>query len=212
MKKTIISSSVRRRLPRYYRFARELLGADVLRISSSELSSMMGITASQIRQDLSLIGEFGLQGYGYNVKDLYSGVGDILGVNRNFSAVICGLSGIGIALANHSVFGARGVTLRALFDDKLAGTEIAGLIVLPMHEFERWCSENKTDIAVLAVPRELAVETAGAAVRAGVCGIWNFTGEDLRADRAKNGITVANVNLHDSLMGLCCSLHNCDGQ
>lgn len=212
MKKTNISASVRRRLPRYYRFARELLGADVLRISSAELSSMMGITASQIRQDLSLIGEFGLQGYGYNVKDLYSGVGDILGVNRNFTAVICGLSGIGIALANHPVFGVRGITLRALFDDKLAGTETADLVVLPMLEFERWCSENKTDIAVLAVPRELAVETAGAAVRAGVSGIWNFTGEDIRADRAKNGISVVNINLHDSLMSLCCSLHNCDGQ
>lgn len=212
MKKKIISSSVRHRLPRYYRFTRELLGADVLRISSAELSSMMSVTASQIRQDLSLIGEFGLQGYGYNVKDLYSGVGDILGVNRNFTAVIAGLSGIGVALAAHPVFTVRGVTLRALFDDDLAGSETAGFTVLPMRQFEGWCADNKTDIAVLAVPRELAVETAGAAVRAGVCGIWNFTGEDIRADRAKNGVTVVDINLHDSLMSLCCELNNGEGQ
>lgn len=167
---------------------------------------MMGLTASQIRQDLSLVGEFGLQGYGYNVKDLYSGIGDVLGVNRNYSAVICGLSGIGAALAIHPVFGVRGVILRALFDDKLEGSEIANLTVMPMRDFEKWCSENKTDIAVLCVPREFAVETAGAAVKAGICGIWNFTGEDIRADRAKNGVNIVNVNLHDSLMSLCCSL------
>lgn len=212
MKNNHFSLAVRRRLPRYYRFARELLGADVLRISSAELSSMMGITASQIRQDLSLIGGFGLQGYGYNVKDLYSGIGELLGVNRNYTAVLCGLSGIGTALASHPVFGTRGVTLRALFDDALAGSETAGMTVLPMNEFEKWCSKNKPDIAVLAVSREKAVETAGAAVKAGICGIWNFTGEDIRADRAKNGITVVDINLHDSLMSLCCGLHSCEKQ
>lgn len=208
MKNTNLPSSVRRRLPRYYRFARELLGADVLRISSGELSSMMGITASQIRQDLSLVGEFGLQGYGYNVKDLYSGIGEIVGANRNYNTVIAGLTGIGLALAKHPVFDLRCVTLRALFDDALAGTETADLTVLPMSYFERWCTENETDIAVLAVPREMAVETAGAAVRAGVSGIWNFTGEDIRADRAKNDVAVVDINLHDCLMGLCFEIHN----
>jgi redox-sensing transcriptional repressor len=208
MKKITVPYSVRRRLPRYYRFARELLGADVLRISSSELASMMGLTASQIRQDLSHIGEFGHQGYGYNVKDLYSGIGDIIGVNKNYSAVLCGLSGMGAALASHPLFDVRGVSLRALFDDDFTGSEIAGFTVLPMSRFEEWCSDNKIDIAILAVSREKAVETAGAAVRAGIRGIWNFTGEDIRADRARNGITVIDINLHDSLMGLICELHN----
>lgn len=201
-----LPSGVRARLPRYYRYIRELFGSDVLRISSSELSSMLGITASQIRQDLSRIGQLGQQGYGYNVKDLYSGIGEVLGVNIGFGAVLAGLSGIGAALAAHPVFEMRGVKLRACFDDGLTGKEIAGMTIKPIKELEDYCREKRIDILVLASERGQAPDIAAAAVRAGVRGIWNFTGEDIRAGRAKNTLAVSDINLCDSLMCLCSRL------
>ena len=69
MPKDSISNSVIRRLPRYYRFLGELEISGYVRISSRELAEKMGLTASQIRQDFNCFGEFGQQGYGYNVND-----------------------------------------------------------------------------------------------------------------------------------------------
>ena len=71
-----ISKAVIARLPRYYRYLGELMEDGVERISSSELSARMKVTASQIRQDLNNFGGFGQQGYGYNVKYLYTEIED----------------------------------------------------------------------------------------------------------------------------------------
>ena len=67
-----ISKAVISRLPRYYRYLGELMEEGIERISSNELSARMKVTASQIRQDLNNFGGFGQQGYGYNVKYLYT--------------------------------------------------------------------------------------------------------------------------------------------
>ena len=81
-RKKNISMAVIKRLPKYQRYLRELLNNDVDRISSKELSEKIGFTASQIRQDLNCFGDFGQQGYGYNVRDLYNEISSILGLNR----------------------------------------------------------------------------------------------------------------------------------
>ena len=79
-----VSQAVIKRLPRYFRYLRELIRAGKMRISSEELSRLMNVTASQIRQDFNCFGGFGQQGYGYNVKYLYAKISEILGVNSNF--------------------------------------------------------------------------------------------------------------------------------
>ena len=85
-----VSVAVIRRLPRYHRYLGDLLRDGRLRISSMELSRLMGVTASQIRQDLNCFGGFGQQGYGYNIRYLYTKISDLLGVSDGYNAVIIG--------------------------------------------------------------------------------------------------------------------------
>ena len=202
-----VSNAVRNRLPRYYRYLRQLLDDNILRISSSELSKLMNVTASQIRQDLNCFGGFGQQGYGYNVKYLYGKIADILGVNEAYNAVIIGAGNLGHALANASTFSNRGVILKALFDvdaDKI-GKEYGGLTVYPMDELETYCRDNRIDIAVLTVPKNVASEIGELLADIEIRGIWNFTGVELELiDR----VTVQNVHLGDRLMTLCYEIKN----
>ena len=79
-----ISMAVIRRLPKYYRYLADLLARDIQRISSKELSEIIGFTASQIRQDLNNFGGFGQQGYGYNVEALHREIGKILGLDKRY--------------------------------------------------------------------------------------------------------------------------------
>ena len=201
-----VSPAVIRRLPRYHRFLGDLLRNNRLRISSKELSQIMNVTASQIRQDLNCFGGFGQQGYGYNVKYLYQKISEVLGVSAGLRAIIIGAGNLGRALANSHMFERRGVTRLALFDirEELVGTEIAGLPVCHVDNLEAFCTEHRVDIAVLTTPKEAAYEMAERAATAGVRGIWNFSNMELKLDRP--GVTVQNIHLGDSLMTLCYQL------
>lgn len=197
-----ISSAVIKRLPRYFRYLRELLEAGRMRISSSELSKMMNVTASQIRQDLNCFGGFGQQGYGYNVKYLYGKISEILGVEENYRAVIIGAGHLGLALVGSPMFAKRGVTLTALFDNdsSIVGTEYSGLNIYNVSELESYIAQNKIDIAVLTLPRAYAKETAEKLKAIGIKGIWNFTNIEL--DFSGSDTVVQNVHIGDSLMQL----------
>lgn len=199
--RTEVSQAVINRLPRYYRYLRELLSKDILRISSSELSKLMGVTASQIRQDLNCFGGFGQQGYGYNVRYLFEKISDILGVNECYNAVIIGAGNLGSALAGASAFNSRGVFLKALFDvnPNVIGKEINGLTVYDWRDFDKFVRSNKVDIAVITVPKSEAISVAKVVVSQGVGGIWNFTGVELKIP----DIPVKNVHMGDILMTLC---------
>jgi redox-sensing transcriptional repressor len=94
-----ISAAVIRRLPRYRRYLHELLKKGVEKISSKDLSHLIGYTASQIRQDLNNFGGFGQQGYGYSVENLHEEIGNILGLNRVYKIVIVGYGRLGQAMA-----------------------------------------------------------------------------------------------------------------
>ncbi|MBE6538663.1 MAG: redox-sensing transcriptional repressor Rex [Ruminococcaceae bacterium] len=203
-----VSPAVIKRLPRYFRYLRELIRNGKMRISSGELSKMMNVTASQIRQDLNCFGGFGQQGYGYNVKYLYAKISDILGVNCNFRAVIVGAGNLGRALVRNPMFTKRGVSTVAMFDiDKdLIGNTVAGVGVYSMEELESFCEENLIDIAVLTLPKECAQQVSDRLVRAGVLGIWNFTGKELEKER--EDVKIVNVHLGDSLMTLCYELNH----
>jgi len=195
-----VSPAVIRRLPRYFRYLRELIRDGKMRISSGELSERMGVTASQIRQDLNCFGGFGQQGYGYNVNYLYAKISELLGVSAGLRAVIIGAGDLGRALVRSTMFEKRGVDIVAMFDvDKaLIGKSFGGVTIYDMSELERWCEENVVDMAVLTLPKECAEAEAERLVKLGVCGLWNFTGKELvySDDRA----VVENVHLGDSLM------------
>ena len=97
MSKNSVPQSVINRLPRYYRFLASLRTRGIVRISSRELAEKMGLTASQIRQDLNCFGGFGQQGYGYNIEQLYNEIGNILGLSSKFKAVLIGAGNLGHA-------------------------------------------------------------------------------------------------------------------
>lgn len=153
--KPVVSQAVIRRLPRYFRYLRELLRQGKLRISSGELSSLMNITASQIRQDLNCFGGFGQQGYGYNVNYLYAKISEILGVGAGLRAIIIGIGDLGRALVRTTMFEKRGVDVIGLFDisPSLVGTQLGDLTIAHIDTLERFCEQNVVDFAVLAIPK-----------------------------------------------------------
>lgn len=198
-----ISTPVLRRLPKYYRHLEELSRNGVEKISSKDLSKLINVTASQIRQDLNCFGGFGQQGYGYNVATLRDNLADILGVTKRFSAIIIGVGHLGQALANHTTLSRSGVDLVALFDISLdvVGSEVAGLTVKNISEAYRFCLENHVDVAILTVPKSEAVSVATVLANAGVKGFWNFANTEINIPG--KSICVENVYMGDSLMKLC---------
>lgn len=199
-----VSTAVLKRLPRYFRYLRELIRMGKTRVSSAELSKMMNVTASQIRQDLNCFGGFGQQGYGYNVNYLYTKICEILGVGFGFRAAVIGAGNLGTALVRSPMFEKRGVDVVAMFDvtPSVIGKQVLeGVKVYAMEELEARLEEFCVDIVILTLPKECADEVAQRLVGTGVHGIWNFTGKEL--DLGGDGIVVENVHIGDSLMSLC---------
>ena len=199
-----VSLAVIRRLPRYHRYLGELLRENHLRISSAELSALMGVTASQIRQDLNCFGGFGQQGYGYNVKYLYGKISELLGVNEGYNAIVVGAGNLGRALVSSHMFERRGVCRLAMFDvdEALIGTQVAGIPVLSIDELDTYCRENNVSIGVLTTPKEEAYKMAHRLAAAGVTGLWNFSNMELKLPDFPD-VTIQNIHLGDSLMTLC---------
>lgn len=202
MEQKEISKAVITRLPRYYRYLGELMEEGVERISSSELSSRMKVTASQIRQDLNNFGGFGQQGYGYNVKYLYEEIGKILGLNKKHNIIVIGAGNLGQALANYVKFEKLGFVITALFDvnPALDGVTVRGIKIRMLDELESYCAENEVDIAALTMPKTKADAIANRLVALGIHAIWNFAHVDL--DLIDKNVVVENVHLSDSLMQL----------
>ena len=171
-----VSMAVIKRLPRYYRYLNDLLKVEVKRISSKELSERMGITASQIRQDLNCFGGFGQQGYGYNVETLYNEIGKILGVERRFSTIIIGAGNMGNALANYTNFQKRGFDLIGIFDINYnrIGQKVNGIEILHTDELDDFI-KKKCRHCNFTVPSRNISEVAEKVVELGIKGIWNFT-------------------------------------
>lgn len=197
-----VAVPVIKRLPRYHRYLKELKNEGVVRISSKELSSRMGVTASQIRQDLNCFGGFGQQGYGYNIDQLYTEIGNILGLNKRLKAIMIGAGNLGHAIATHLHFENRGFDLIGIFDNNEAviGTQIGGKTVMSSDSLEEFCKAETPVVAILCIPSEYAAENADKLVALGIKGFWNFTQYDL-VHRYEN-VAVENVHLGDSLMTL----------
>lgn len=207
MEEREISKAVIKRLPRYYRYLGELLENGVERISSNELSIKMNVTASQIRQDLNNFGGFGQQGYGYNVKFLYTEIGKILGLDEDHNIIIIGAGNLGQALANYASFEKRGFVVKGIFDvnPRLKGVTIRGVEIRLMEEMKEFIVANNIEIGVLTIPKAKAPDVAAELVEGGVKAIWNFAHTDLHLP---DDIIVENVHLSESLMRLSYNVSN----
>lgn len=201
-----VSPAVIKRLPRYFRYLRELIRNGKLRISSGDLSELMHVTASQIRQDLNCFGGFGQQGYGYNVNYLYAKICEILGVGEGFNAVVLGAGNLGKALVRSPMFEKRGVDIVALFDvdPAVIGKTVGDVTVYDMAELESFCAAHTVDIAVLTIPKSCVAEVAERIGAIGIPGVWNFTGSE--TELLCPGAVIENVHIGDSLMTLCYEL------
>ena len=207
MKKQKISDAVIHRLPRYYRYLDDLYNKGVVRISSHSLGDKMDITASQIRQDLSCFGEFGQQGYGYNVKYLYHEIGKILGLDKTYNLIIIGAGNLGQAIANYANFERRGFVAKAMFDTnpQLKGKTVRGIPVYSMDDLEDYIRNNDVQSAALTLPKAGAEAAAKRLIKIGIRGIWNFAHTDLRVP---DDVVVENVHLSESLMRISYRLSN----
>ena len=197
-----VSTAVIRRLPRYYRHLSELQGAGVVRISSSALGKSMGLTASQIRQDLFCFGGFGQQGYGYKVDTLKEEIGEILGINRGHTVVVLGTGNLGRAIIENFRFSSNGFRLLAAFDvnERVVGTRIADVPVYHADELECFLARNSVSVGLLTVPIAAAQEMGDRLAAAGVPGIWNFTNHEIAFDPER--VVVESVHFSDSLLAL----------
>lgn len=200
-----ISKAVIKRLPRYYRYLGELLEDNVERISSNDLSKKMRVTASQIRQDLNNFGGFGQQGYGYNVKYLYTEIGKILGLDIVHPMIIVGAGNLGQALANYVEFEKRGFKLVGIFDVNpvLEGIAVRGIEIQMISDLPFFMKENNIEIAILTLPKNKARDMAEILIENGIKAIWNFAHIDLDIP---DDVIVENVHLSESLMTLSYNL------
>ncbi len=209
-RKENISSSVIKRLPRYYRFLGELKAQGIERISSKELSEKMRTTASQVRQDFNCFGGFGQQGFGYNVEQLYNEIKQILGLNNKYKAILIGVGNLGRAVAAHMSFEERGFDLIGIFDKNpaLIGQEIRAIPVQSTDNIESFCEENNPKAAILCIPRSAVGELSKRLYALGIRCYWNFSHYDLSVDY--DDVVVQNVHMSDSLMILCYKISDND--
>ncbi len=196
-----ISHAVIRRLPKYHRYLQELMDRGITRISSRELSDIMGFTASQIRQDFNNFGGFGQQGYGYNVNALHYEIARILGLVGEYNTIIVGAGNLGRALANYSSFEHCGFKLRAMFDidDTVVGKKINGVKVLHASDMKDFITKENIDIVYICTNKDSAQKTADELITNGIQAIWNFAPVDLIVP---DDVVVENVHLIEDLFTL----------
>lgn len=199
--KVIVPSAVIRRLPMYYRYLRAMTEKGVERISSKALSEEMNITSSQLRQDLSYFGEFGQQGYGYKVPELYRVMCDILGIEKQYGTVLVGVGNLGRAIINYDGFSKRGLEVMAVFDNKplLYGEVVCGMPIKPVSQLYEFLCNNMVDIGIIATPAKSAQDIAEVLIKGGVKGIWNFAPQPVLGNEH---VVVENTHFGDGLLKL----------
>lgn len=202
--------SVIRRLPRYYRYLTELMQSNITRISSKELSMKMGLTASQIRQDLNCFGGFGQQGYGYIVDQLRDEIAQILGLDNVKKAIVLGAGNLGQAVANYLEFETRGFQLVGIFDNNpnIIGTTIFhDTKVLDVANLMEFCQREQPEMAVMCTPKEASEPLVEQLYASNIRFFWNFSHFNI-SRKYPDDVTVEAVHLNDSLMTLSYMMGN----
>ncbi|MFV0414248.1 MAG: redox-sensing transcriptional repressor Rex [Oscillospiraceae bacterium] len=203
-----ISLPVIKRLPKYYRYVSNMKRNNIVTVSSSELASMMGTTASQVRQDFNCFGGFGQQGIGYNVESLCHELESLLFSGKELTTILIGTGKLGRAISHFLAADAQGYRLMAAFDASPAeiGSDLGGLTVQDVSTLAEYCQKNRPQVAVLCIPTEGARQLAPTLLNLGVKGFWNFSHYDLST--SQQNVVVENVHLGDSLTSLGFQIRN----
>ncbi len=204
-----IAESTVRRLSLYLRFLEEFEAHGHQTISSGELAAQGGTTSAQVRKDLSFFGSFGKRGLGYSVADLSASLRQILGLGRPWKVIIVGAGKIGAALAQYRGFRERGFRVVGVYDvDPAAiGVPLDGVTVRDQGQMEADIEALHPDIALLAVPAEVAQALADRLVKAGIGAILNFASTPLQVP---SHVTLRSVNMALELEILSYALVNRD--
>ena len=204
-----IADSTVRRLSLYLRFLEDFEGRGLRTISSQELARRGGTTSAQVRKDLSFFGSFGKRGLGYDVPELAARLREILGLGKEWRVIIVGAGKIGAALAQYRGFRQRGFDVVAVYDNnpEKIGKSWDGLIVRDIAALEKDATREHPDIAVLAVPGEMAQRLVDRLVKAGIRAILNFAPAQLVVPPE---VSLKNVNMAMELEGLSYALTNRD--
>ncbi len=197
--KSEVSITVVRRLPKYYQYLKDLEMREVEKISSKQLADLMGLTASQIRQDLNFFGAYGQQGYGYRVTELKDAIRNILGLSRKYKSVVVGAGNLGRAISNYERFGHENIEIVAMFDQdpNKIGKEVGSIPIKDIAEFNDFVEKEGISIAILSVPREVGQKLTDTIVASGIKGILNLVPLDLNVP---DDVKVENVNITDSIL------------
>lgn len=175
-KEVRVSGSTVKRLSKYYRTLNELIKEDVEHVSSEELAKLEGVTSAQIRKDFSFFGNFGRRGLGYNTHDLKNHIAIILGLNRHWNVAIIGAGNIGSALIDYAEFKAHGFHIKQVYDSDPAkiGKTLKSLVVKDINVIESEIQRENIEIAIMAIPAQVAQAVSERISKAGVKGILNF--------------------------------------
>lgn len=202
LKRSFIPDATLSRLPRYYRVFCELNDKGVNKISSAGLAKLLSVTASQVRQDFSCFGTLGQQGYGYNVQQICHDLGEVIGVDKLYRAILIGTGNLGKSVLSGTHFYKNGFRLIGIFDRKesIVGQVIKGIPVRHIDGLDEFCRENFPQMAILCVPPDQAELLFPQLVSLGITAFWNFSGYELPK---LSKIAVSEVVLDDTLTLLC---------
>jgi redox-sensing transcriptional repressor len=164
------------RLPIYLRALQRMFENGIQSTSSQELGEKVGISAAQIRKDLSQFGEFGKQGTGYHIPFLIDKLKHILHVDRMWDVAVVGMGDIGHAIARYQGLNNRGFNVVLLFDHDPAkiGEKVGDLVIRDAKEMVSAIRAEDVKMAMLAVPATAAQQVADKLVEAGVKAILNY--------------------------------------
>jgi len=177
-----ISESTIHRLSIYYRALVALENENYKTISSKELARREKLTPAQVRKDLSFFGSFGTRGLGYPVVELRSKIAEILGLTRLWNVALIGVGNIGSALVSYKEFAKQGFNIKLIFDNdqRKIGSNHKGIKVSDVKDIKKLAASEKIDMAIIAVPAQVAQQAADDVVAAGIKAILNFAPINLR--------------------------------
>jgi redox-sensing transcriptional repressor len=202
-----ISDATVRRLSKYYRTLQSNLANNKFTISSDEIAHLNGVTAAQVRKDLSFFGAFGRRGLGYNVSDLHRNISHILGLHRTWNVCIVGAGNIGRALAHFRQFQEQGFYIKLIMDSNPAkwGQTVDSLTIERFDDCKELLQQEKIKIAIIAVPASAAQRVVDKLVEAGIKAILNFAPVSIFVPA---GVTVRNENMAIEIEALSYALTN----
>jgi redox-sensing transcriptional repressor len=205
-----VSESTVGRLSVYLRLLEELHLEGISALSSEELAVRCGTSAAQVRKDLSFFGTFGKRGMGYGVPELIAALRSILGLERRWRVALVGAGKIGAALFAYQDFRRQGFFIESVFDSDSAkvGQRWNGLVVRHDAELDEALRKDAVDIAIIAVPADVAQGVVDRVISAGVKAILNFAPVKLRVP---SHVALKNVNMAVELEGLSFALANSGG-